>query len=92
MRVSVLLIICRDEEHVTIHENDDLAWSELVRFVDTQWESSGETGIIVRSASEEDRVKRFFAAPEASYIIGNADVSALEAHIGAIVAEAFALN
>lgn len=84
MRVSVLVILHRGRDHITIHEDDVRAWSELLQFVDSRWHTDLETAGTPRPNSEDDQVKLFFAAPDASYILGNADVSELEAHVGAV--------
>ena len=86
MRVSVLAILHRGKDHITIHEDDAQAWAELVHFVDSWWSANPETADTPRPTSEDDRVRLFFAAPDASYILGNADVSELEAHVGAVLA------
>lgn len=83
MRVSVLVILYRGKDQITLHEDDVRAWSELLRFVDSRWSTHFETTGTPRPPSEDDRVKLFFAAPYASYILGNADVSELEVHVGA---------
>lgn len=85
MRVSVLVILYHGEDHITIHDDDDQAWAKLVEFVGIRWDSSPELATASRPVSDDERVKLFFAAPDASYIVGNADVSELEAHVGALV-------
>lgn len=81
MQVSVLVILCCGKEHITLHEDDDRAWSELVTFVDSSWESHRNTAGTSPPASEDERIKRFFAAHTTSYILGSADVSSIEAHV-----------
>lgn len=85
MRVSVLVILHRGKDHITIHDDDVRAWSELLQFVDSRWHTDLATADTPRPSSEDDRVKLFFAAPDTSYILGNADVSELEAHVGAAI-------
>lgn len=84
MQVSVLVILYRGKDCITIHENGDQAWSELVRFVDAFWKDHPEKFDTPRPPSGELRVELFFAEPDASYILGNADVSQLEARVLAI--------
>jgi len=87
MRVSVLVILYHGEDHITIHDDDDRAWAELVKFVGSRWDPSLEPATATRPVSDDERVKILFAAPDASFILGNADVSELEAHVGALVRE-----
>lgn len=85
MRCSVLVILYRGEDHITIHDDEERAWAALVEFVGNRWDSSLEPAAASWPASADERVKLFFAVPDASYILGNADVSELEAHVGAMM-------
>lgn len=85
MRVSVLVILHRGKDHITIHEDDDRAWSEILDFVDSWWSADPATAGTPRPISEDEQVLLFFAGPDASYILANADVSELEAHLGAAI-------
>lgn len=85
MRVSVLVILYHGEDHITIHDDDDGAWTELVEFVGNRWDFSPERAATSEPVSDDERVRIFFASPDASYILGNADVSELEVHVGSLV-------
>src|SRR5436309_2625640 len=78
MQVSVLVILYRGRERITVHDDSDKAWSELVNFVDAFWKNSDVAVLTSTPASEEQRVKLFFSETGASYILGHADVSALD--------------
>ena len=84
MQVSVLVILYRGRERITVHDDSDKAWSELVNFVDAFWKNSDVAVLTSTPASEEQRVKLFFSETGASYILGHDDVSALAAHVMAM--------
>ena len=75
MQVSVLVILYRGRERITVHDDSDKAWSELVNFVDAFWKNSDVAVLTSPPASEEQRVKLFFSETGASYILGHAYAS-----------------
>ncbi|OHC42937.1 MAG: hypothetical protein A2092_19225, partial [Rhodobacteraceae bacterium GWE1_64_9] len=75
MQVSVLVILYRGRERITVHDDSDKAWSELVNFVDAFWKNSDVAVLTSTPASEEQRVKLFFSETGASYILGHAYAS-----------------
>lgn len=83
MQVAVLVIIYRGKEHITLHESDAAAWSELVRFVDEHWATRSTGAPALRPDSEDDCVRLFFEGSGDSYILGNADLSEVEALVDA---------
>lgn len=85
MQVAVLVIIYRGKEHITLHENDAAAWSELLRFVDERFAARSPHFGSHWLLPDDDRVKLFFQAEGDSFILGNADLSEVEAHIDASI-------
>ena len=81
MQVSVLVILFRGRDRITIHDDGIKAWSELVQFVDASWSDSHSTAPICPPTAEEERVQLFFSETGASYILGEADISALAARV-----------
>jgi hypothetical protein len=85
MRVSVLVVRFQGNDRITLHDDDDQAWSSLVDFVHQNWDLTPESGGRIRPVSSEDRVATFFARADASYILASADLSRIEAHVGDLI-------
>lgn len=85
MQVAVLVIIYRGKEHITLHENDAAAWTELLQFVDKRSAASSSAIGSHWLLPDEERLRRFFEAEGDSFILGNADLSEVEAHIDASI-------
>lgn len=76
MRVSFLVVYYQGNGRITLHDDDGQAWSKLVDFVDAAWLLHSPETDDPRPLSGEERVRIFFLRdPEASYLVGCADLS-----------------
>jgi len=73
MKATVLIINYGDHEEITIHENDGVAWTKLILFVNENWSAS--QGVVSPPADEAERARMFFARDRDSYVIAEVDLS-----------------
>ena len=83
MQVTVLVIVYRGRERITLHDDQNQASRALLAFVDEHWtEHDLDTGA---PPAAEERIKRFFAGEGDLYVCGEADVTELSAHVEAAI-------
>lgn len=81
MQVVVLVILYRGEAHITLHDDETCAWSELLGFVDDRWDGDPASASRAKPASADDLVQAFFADEGDAYMIGTADLSDVETRL-----------
>lgn len=86
MLVAVLLIAYRGADLITVHDNEAAAWSELCQFVDTRWTERFPKSERPKPKSDEARVQQFFENADGSFVLGQADLSEVEAQFDAATA------
>ena len=86
MRVSFLVVNYRGKARITLHDDDDQAWSGLVDFVDAAWVVRAPQTEGPPHFSDEERVRIFFLRdPDASYLVGSADLSDAEERAASLI-------
>jgi hypothetical protein len=85
MKVAVLVIIYGGAEQITVHENEDVAWSELVRFVEEHWVERFGLAEITMSLISDAAVERFFSREGDAYFVGMADLTDIAMRFDAVI-------
>jgi hypothetical protein len=83
MQVTVLVIVYRGRERITLHDDRSQASRALLAFVDEHWMEHDRNAGAPPSADE--RIKLFFAGDGDLYVCGDADVTELGAHVEAAI-------
>ncbi|AOH87242.1 hypothetical protein AWL63_24100 (plasmid) [Sphingomonas panacis] len=83
MLVMVLVIIYRNARFISIHDDESSASAALTEFMEGRWIERFGEDFPGTSLSIEERTRRFFAEEDSTYILGEADLSEVEAHIDA---------
>jgi hypothetical protein len=77
MAVSLLVTVFDEVQTISVHDDTAAAWSSLVAFVEMHWYRQMHTEAIPNR--EDERVRLFFADPNATYLIAEADIAEVEA-------------
>lgn len=78
MHATVLIILCEDHKLLAVFSDEAQAWSELLAFVDGQWEA--RFGPALPPHDEAQRVRSFFCKGE-HYLLATTDLSKLAGRI-----------
>lgn len=74
MHATVLVILCEGRKSLAVYNDEAQAWSELVAFVDGQWDA--RFGPALPPHDEAQRVRSFFRRDE-HYLLASTDLSKL---------------
>lgn len=77
MQVSILVVLYRGKEKITIHGDESAAWSELLRFVRARTPNDRGNCEKFPHLTDDEAVEQFFSANEDVYFLGIANLSEL---------------
>lgn len=86
MLVTVLFIVYQGVEAITVHDAEPAAWSELMKFVDSQWHQRFDDEPYL--LEEQERAKMFFADEDDLFILAEADLTELADRVDELSTEA----
>ena len=81
MQVTILFMIHRGKETITLHDDETQAWNQLLKLIDIDTRGSAASLSSLDADDDTERVAQYFAAGDGLYVIANDDASEIAAVI-----------